>query len=89
VLYVLLSDRNKVRLDLLTAVFFFLFNGVLLVTGYVFVQSAIEVGEVSMTEWGIQYWAVKIALPLGAVLILLQGCVRVFKNITYLRTKEI
>jgi TRAP-type mannitol/chloroaromatic compound transport system permease small subunit len=88
VLYVLLPRRTRVILDLITSVFFFLFNGALLVTGYIFVRDAIGVWEVSFTEWAIQYWPVKIAMPLGALLILLQGSARVYKNITYLRTKE-
>ena len=44
--------------------------------------------EVSFTEWAIQFWPVKIAMPLGAVLILLQGGVRLYKNVIYLKTKE-
>ena len=32
-----------------------------------------EIGEVSFTEWGIQYWPVKFALSAGAMLLLLQG----------------
>ena len=88
VIYVLLSARTKVILDLVTSVFFFLFNGALLATGYIFVRDAIGLWEVSFTEWGIQYWIIKIALPLGALLILLQGAARVYKNITFLKTKE-
>jgi TRAP-type mannitol/chloroaromatic compound transport system permease small subunit len=85
---VMLPHRVRVILDLITSLFFFLFNGALLVTGYIFVRDAIGVWEVSFTEWAIQYWPVKIAMPLGALLILLQGSARVYKNITYLRTKE-
>jgi TRAP-type mannitol/chloroaromatic compound transport system permease small subunit len=88
VLYVMLPDRVKVILDLATSVFFFLFAGALLVTGYIFVRDAIGYWEVSFTEWAIQYWPVKLALPLGALLILLQGAARVVKNITFLQTKE-
>ena len=36
-------------------------------------MDSFSVREVSFTEWGIQYWPVKFALPLGAALILLQG----------------
>ena len=88
VIYVMLPDRAKVILDLVTSIFFFLFNGALLVTGLIFARDAISLWEVSFTEWAIQYWTVKLALPLGALLILLQGATRVYKNVVFLRTKE-
>jgi TRAP-type mannitol/chloroaromatic compound transport system permease small subunit len=88
VIYVMLSERTRVILDLITSALFFLFNGALLVTGFTFAYNAFGLLEVSFTEWAIQYWPVKIAMPLGALLILLQGGARLLKNITYLRTRE-
>lgn len=40
--------------------------------------------EVSFTEWGIQYWPVKFAIPLGAALLLLQGLSRLVKDVLVL-----
>jgi TRAP-type mannitol/chloroaromatic compound transport system permease small subunit len=37
--------------------------------------------EHSFTEWGIQYWPVKLAMPLGAALIVLQGLSKLIKDI--------
>ena len=37
--------------------------------------------EVSFTEWGIQYWPVKLTIPLGAALLLLQGIARLIKDV--------
>ena len=41
-----------------------------------FAADAIRGGEVSFTEWAIQYWPVKLTIPLGAALLLLQGIAR-------------
>ena len=50
-------------------------------TGWIFAADAMRGGEVSFTEWGIQYWPVKLTIPLGAALLLLQGIARVIKDV--------
>ncbi len=47
-------------------------------------MDAIDVMEVSFTEWGIQYWPIKISFVLGAVLIILQGLSKLIKDILLL-----
>jgi TRAP-type mannitol/chloroaromatic compound transport system permease small subunit len=74
--------------DILTSVFFFLFCGALLWTGWVFTMDSIEVWEVSFTEWAIQYWPVKSTMAIGALLILLQGLSKLAKDIRILAGKE-
>ena len=81
VLYARLSPRAKAITDLLTSVFFFIFAGTILGTGYIFFNDSIGVWEVSFTEWAIQYWPVKATIILGAVLILLQGFAKVSKDV--------
>ena len=44
-------------------------------------MDAIQVGEHSFTEWGIQYWPVKLTMPIGAALLLLQGVSKLIKDI--------
>jgi TRAP-type mannitol/chloroaromatic compound transport system permease small subunit len=39
--------------------------------------------EVSFTEWGIQYWPVKLAIPIGAALLLLQGVAKLLKDVLF------
>ncbi len=85
VLYTHLSERGKALADLITSVFFFIFTVTLLVTGWIFFHDAWSAQEVSFTEWGIQYYPVKFALPLGAVLLLLQGIVRLFNDVAAYR----
>ena len=41
-------------------------------------------GEVSFTEWGVQYWPVKLMMPIGAALLALQGLSKLMKDIVIL-----
>ena len=83
VIYTHLSERAKAIMDLITSVFFFIFVITLLVTGWIFFHDSYSIKEVSFTEWGIQYYPVKFALPLGAALILLQGIAVLLKDIHF------
>jgi len=79
--YSKLSARGKAICDLVGSLFFFIFIGSLAWTGWTFAADAVRGGEVSFTEWGIQYWPVKLTIPLGAALLLLQGIARVIKDV--------
>jgi TRAP-type mannitol/chloroaromatic compound transport system permease small subunit len=85
-IYSKLSTRGKAICDLIGSVFFFIFIGTLAWTGGIFAADAVRGGEVSFTEWGIQYWPVKLTIPIGATLLLLQGIARVIKDIHTVRT---
>jgi TRAP-type mannitol/chloroaromatic compound transport system permease small subunit len=87
VIYLMLSDRTKVVTDLITSVFFFVFAVTLLVTGYIFMKDAVEVFEVSFTEWAIQYWPVKITIVLGDILIMFQGISKLIKDLALLKIR--
>lgn len=84
ILYAKLPPRGRAACDVLTSVFFFIFTITMLVTGWRFAMDSIGFGEVSFTEWGIQYWPVKLMLPLGALLIILQGGARLARDIALL-----
>jgi TRAP-type mannitol/chloroaromatic compound transport system permease small subunit len=85
-IYSKLSARGKAVCDLIGSVFFFIFIGTMAWTGWIFAADAIRGGEVSFTEWGIQYWPVKLTIPLGAALLLLQGIARVIKDVHTIKT---
>ncbi len=85
VFYVRFSDRVKAMVDIAASVFFFIFVGALLWTGFVFARDSVAVWEVSFTEWAIQYWPVKATIALGAFLILLQGLSKLVKDVLLLR----
>jgi TRAP-type mannitol/chloroaromatic compound transport system permease small subunit len=84
VIYMHLSKRAKALVDVLTSVFFLIFMATLIWTGWTFFMDSFEVGEVSFTEWAIQYWPIKLALPLGGLLLLLQGLALLAKDIAIL-----
>lgn len=88
VLYEFLPDRVKVIVDICSSVFFFIFVLTLLGTGWIFAMDAVEVWEVSFTEWAIQYWPVKATIAVGALLILLQGISKLIKDVILLTAKE-
>ncbi|KAA3622708.1 MAG: TRAP transporter permease DctM, partial [Proteobacteria bacterium] len=85
VIYTNLSRRTKAILDLVTSVFFFIFVVTLMVTGWIFFHDSLGMNEVSFTEWGIQYYPIKFALPLGAALLLLQGLAQLLNDIDIVR----
>jgi TRAP-type mannitol/chloroaromatic compound transport system permease small subunit len=85
VFYAQLSKRGKAIADIITSVFFFIFVVTMLVTGYRFAADAVNVGEHSFTEWGVQYWPVKLMIPIGAFLLLLQGISKLVKDIVIVR----
>jgi TRAP-type mannitol/chloroaromatic compound transport system permease small subunit len=81
VLYTHLSVRGKAIADIVSSVFFFIFTVTMLYTGWKFAWDAVQNGETSFTEWTVQYWPVKLAIPLGAALIVLQGISKLLKDI--------
>jgi TRAP-type mannitol/chloroaromatic compound transport system permease small subunit/ethanolamine utilization microcompartment shell protein EutS len=88
VIYLQLPKRVRAVIDVLTSIFFFLFCGALLWTGWNFMMDSISVWEVSFTEWAIQYWPVKSTIAIGAILILLQGFAKLIKDVLILAGKE-
>ncbi|HEY9052778.1 MAG TPA: TRAP transporter small permease subunit, partial [Gammaproteobacteria bacterium] len=81
VLYNYLPKRGKAILDVFTSVFFFIFVFTLMYTGWTFFHDSYSVNEVSISEWGIQYWPIKLSLSLGALLLLIQGVAQLVKDI--------
>lgn len=88
VIYERFSERAKAIIDLVTSTSFFIFTVTLLVTGWIFAADSIGVWEVSFTEWGIQYWPVKLAIPIGAALIVLQGITMVIQDVLFLMQRK-
>ena len=63
--------------------FFFIFILTMLWTGGQFRARRHQQLEVSFTEWGVQYWPVKLMLPIGAALMALQGLSKLIKDIVF------
>jgi TRAP-type mannitol/chloroaromatic compound transport system permease small subunit len=87
VFYATRSRRTRAFLDLFTSIFFFLFTGVLFWTCWTFYWSSQTMhgggtflgitvpGELSLTDWAPPYYPVKFMMPLGALMLGLQGVV--------------
>ena len=84
VFYARLSAKGKAFADLLTSVFFFIFAGTMLVTGWIFTMDAYQVSEFSFSEWQIVYWPVKATIFLGALLIIVQGLNKLARDVLVL-----
>lgn len=82
VIYNKFSNRAKAVVDIFTSIFFFIFVITLLVTGWTFFHDSYQVNEVSISEWGIQYWPIKLALSVGALLLLIQGIAQLVNDIS-------
>ncbi len=89
VVYMHFSKRAKAIVDLLTSIFFFIFVITLMITGWTFFMDSFNVREVSFTEWGIQYFPIKVAIPLGAALLFLQGVALLVKDIAVVVNPDI
>ena len=81
VLYSRLSVRRKALLDVFTSAFFFFWCGVLLIYGTKFAVKAISIWEHSSTPFGPPVWDIKLMIPLGALLIILQGLAKFFRDL--------
>ena len=86
VFYVRMSPRARAISNLATSIFFFIFTGALLGTGWIFFADSHAIRQVSHTEWEIPHWPVKFALPLGGALIILQGAAGALRDIAALRS---
>lgn len=84
VIYTKFSPRGKAVADIITSVFFFIFIGVLFWTSWRFAADSVNNDEHSFTEWGVQYWPIKLMMPIGAGLLFLQGVAKLIKDIAFL-----
>lgn len=76
-----LSPRTRAVLDCLTFVFFLLYIGALLWVGAQMGWTSFQQGEGTGTPWNPPIWPVKFAIPLAALLLLLQGVANLLRDI--------
>ena len=85
IFYAQWSARRKAWVDLFTSIFFFIFAGTILVTGYIFAMDATRVNEISFSEWQIAYWPFKWAIVAGGLLLVLQGIAKLSRDVATIR----
>ena len=78
------TRKRKALADVATGVLFFLFLIVLLYQGSSMAFESAEKLETSQSIWNPWIWPVKLAVPVGGLLLLLQGLVRLWSDIRVL-----
>jgi TRAP-type mannitol/chloroaromatic compound transport system permease small subunit len=79
--YVNRTVRGKAILDMLSFPFFLVFCITIIWLGWEFAFRAVKALEVSQSDWAPPLWPIKLAIPLGAVLLLLQGCANLISDV--------
>lgn len=80
-LYARLPLRVRAVIDILTSVLFFLFVGALLYFGSSMAWESMSFWERSQSAWDPPIWPAKLAIPVGAALLLAQGIVKLLQDI--------
>ncbi|MEO9150416.1 MAG: TRAP transporter small permease [Burkholderiaceae bacterium] len=78
------TRKRKAAVDVATSVLFFLFMAVLLYQGSSMAYESAGKLETSQSIWNPWIWPVKLAVPVGGLLLLLQGVVRLWSDIRVL-----
>ncbi len=76
ILFSRFSPKTKAALDIATSFLFFLFCGMLLIYGGSLAWESLAQFEHSESAWNPPIYIVKLMIPLGALLLLLQGLVK-------------
>jgi TRAP-type mannitol/chloroaromatic compound transport system permease small subunit len=86
-IYERLSPKMRVRIDIFTSVFFFLYIGSLVWVGGQMAWDSFMQNETTGTPWNPLIWPVKMAIPLAAVLLILQGIANLLRETGYAERK--
>jgi TRAP-type mannitol/chloroaromatic compound transport system permease small subunit len=86
IFYLFLSERGQLWLDLIGTLFFLIPSCLLLsYLSWPFFLQAYAVGEVSGNAGGLVRWPIKLVVPIGFVMLALQGVSEVIKRIAALQ----
>ena len=86
ILYLMLSERGQLWLDLIGTLFFLIPSCLLLAyLSWPFFHQAYAVGEMSGNAGGLIRWPIKFVIPSGFVMLALQGVSEVIKRIAALQ----
>jgi TRAP-type mannitol/chloroaromatic compound transport system permease small subunit len=82
-----MNQRKRALLDLITSLFFFIGILVLMIGGWEMAWMSVKAREAMPTVWAPPYYIMKLLVPIGAFLILIQGISEVLKNVFLLLRK--
>lgn len=80
--YARLSPRAQAIADAVTFPFFFVFCALLVWQGIIGTADAFKVMETTQTPWGGPVYLIKLMIPLGALVILLQGIAKFARDLS-------
>ena len=83
ILYHRFTPRTRAIIDLFTWLLFFYFCGLLLVKGWEMAWDSFQVRETEPTSFAPPVYPIKMTIPLGALLILLQGLAKFIRDLTF------
>jgi TRAP-type mannitol/chloroaromatic compound transport system permease small subunit len=89
ILYSRFSPKTKAKIDICTSALFFLFACMLLVYGGSLAWDSLSRFEHSQSAWNPPIYPAKLMLPLGALLLLLQGIAKLIRDFSIVFGKEI
>jgi TRAP-type mannitol/chloroaromatic compound transport system permease small subunit len=81
ILYKKFKPRTRAIMDLFTWLLFFFFCGLILVKGWEMASESFQLGETEPTSFAPIVWPIKMTIPLGALLILLQGLAKFIQDL--------
>ncbi|NLO80384.1 MAG: TRAP transporter small permease subunit [Xanthomonadaceae bacterium] len=81
IVYARFPERARAVIDILTSTLFFLFIGSLLYFGVSMALDSMSTWERSQSAWNPYIWPFKLMIPVAATLLLLQGIVKLIKDI--------
>lgn len=87
-IYERLSLPTRAKLDLFTFIFFVIYAGALLWVGSTTAWDAFQQGETTGTPWNPVIWPVRFAIPLAALLLLLQGIANLLRDLGVARSES-
>ncbi|HOG15768.1 MAG TPA: TRAP transporter small permease subunit [Syntrophales bacterium] len=88
VIYIRLSEKTKLILDIITFPFFLLFVGGMVYFGGSFAYESVLSLETTGSAWDPPVYPIKVILPLSALLLFLQGIVNLVRNIEKFRSHK-
>ncbi len=81
IFYARFPRRVRAAVDVLTSFLFFAFLLVLVIEGYSLAEDSVSRWETSRSAWDPPVWPVKVTIPVGAGLLLLQGIVKLIHDL--------
>ncbi len=75
------KPRVRAAIDVFGSLIFFVFVLAILYYGFQMAQESIQYRERSFSAWNPAIWPIKVAIPVGAALLLLQGIVKLLEDL--------